>query len=113
MSRNERITAQFGYRSAEPAQTFSSLPDQLPGENMSGMAMCRANSASELRFLQFVLLVSGLMSLLLALDLKHWALGVCFLVLIPAGSIKAFMDYRRKHNVIANNSILNSTSHSN
>jgi len=75
--------------------------------------MCRVNSASELRFLQFVLLISGLMSLLLALNLKHWAFGVCFLVLIPVASIKAFMDYRRKRNVIANNSILNSTSHSN
>lgn len=53
------------------------------------------------------------MSLLLALNLKRWALGVCFLVLIPVASIKAFMDYLRKRNVIANNSILNSASHSN
>jgi hypothetical protein len=75
--------------------------------------MCRANSASELRFLQFALLTSGLMSLLLALNLKHWAFGVCFLVLIPVGSVKAFIGYRRNRNVIANNSILNSTSHSN
>jgi len=33
--------------------------------------------------------------------------------LLPVGSIKAFIDYRRKRNVIAKNSILNSTSHSN
>ena len=71
------------------------------------------NSKSELRFLQFVLLVSGLMSLLLALNLKQWALGVCFLVLIPVGFLKAFLDYRRKRDAIASKSILNGTPHSN
>jgi len=80
---------------------------------MPGMAMCRVNSASELSFLQFVLLISGLMSLFIALNLRHWAFGIFFLVLLPVGSIKAFIDYRRKRNVIAKNSILNSTSHSN
>jgi hypothetical protein len=70
---------------------------------MAGAKTFRSSPASEMTV---VLLVFNLVVVFIALHLNRWAMGTMFFLALPLAATKAFLDYRRKRDIIARNSIL-------
>ena len=83
------------------------------GENMSGMAKWRRFRTTPTSEMIAILVITGLMMQLLSLGFKDWAVGIMFIVLISYATIKVFLAYRRKGDVIASDSTMNSIPKSN
>ncbi len=89
----------FGLPSGYLVGKMTGMPDQ---------PKIRVSCVSEMSLVLLLFCLTGWLWNLHLISVR-WVVGIFFVVLIPVASIKAFLDYRRKGDEIAGNSILDST----